>query len=141
MKLRLKISKQLKRQLKISAGEIERTDYVLDILKNYVSEHKPVNENDIASYKQFLEEREQGLMDLQAAQDQDEETSIDEKRKVLKAYYEAHHMYRTFYSNKRKYENLTLHMDEALYYPLMMLADEHKTTLENFVENLIHHLE
>lgn len=131
MKLKLKVSKVLKRDLKVLAKkeEMERPDYVLSLLQTYISENKDVWQDKIDGYESFLSQREERLEKLKEELDLSDKT-IEEQRSELKAFYVNNHMYRAYDSQKRKFENIIVSLTDHDYYALMIIADKHETTIE-----------
>lgn len=138
MKIKCKVSKQLKRALKHKAAsqEMERTAYILQSLKAH-TQAAGISEDAVEAYKVFLEERTVNLNALKLALE-DEHVEQEEKRQRLKEFYLTHHMYRPVVSKHRQMENIILQVDEMDYYILMMLADQSQQTVENYVEKILH---
>ena len=138
MKLKLKVSKQLKRALKqkATAMEMERTPYLLKVLHEHLKKCN-MDSSKVPEYKTFLDKR---VVELEALKTQLEEDEVptEEKRTQLKKFYETHHMYRHVQSKNRQLENIILTLEDDDYYCLMMLADQDKQTVENYVEKILH---
>jgi len=132
MKLKLKVSKALKRELKVLASkkEMERPDFVITLLQTYIDDNKSVWEDKIKTYASFLVDREKNLEKLKLELEESDKT-IEEQRSELKAFYTANKMYRAYDSQKRKFENIIISINEEQYFALMIIADKNETTIES----------
>lgn len=137
MKLKLKVTKTLKRTLKIQAGgqEMERIDFIMACLTEHLRTNEKLWANKIESYKNLLIERQEGLKTLKDSFT--DETPIEEKRERLKNYYKEHKMYRDIHSKNKKMENIILNLDENHYYGLMILAESRELTIEAYTINYL----
>jgi|LGVE01.1.fsa_nt_gb predicted HicB family RNase H-like nuclease len=133
MKLKLKVSKTLKKSLKIKAeaNELERNNYVIGLLQTLVDENKSLWVDQVEAYPELVAERQQGLEALKESFT--EEISINEQRAQLKAYYTENHLYINIYSTKKKFENLMLPLEDNVYYALCILGEADKLSVEHFV--------
>lgn len=141
MKLKLKLSKTLKRQLKEQAAlkEIDRVEYVLSVLKEHIQSKKELWQETVESYPALLEKRQSDLVLLKETLEE-KDIPLEEKRAELKAFYSENHMYLDFKNKNRKFENLILQLDETDYYALKIIADDSKVTLESYAVTFLHHL-
>ena len=136
MKLKLKVSKNLKRDLRKEAEkkDIERMDYILNIISDHLNETKDIWAAHVEAYPSLLEERQVALAALKERL-VDEEDDI--KRQTLKAFYQENHMYIDFVNRQRKFENLIIPLEENDYYGLCLLAENKKMTVERFTVDLL----
>ena len=141
MKLKLKLSKTLKRQLKEQAAlkEMERNDYVISVIKEHIQSKKELWQDTVEDYPAILEKRQSDLILLKESHEE-KELPIEEIRAELKAFYNENHMYLDFENKNRKFENLILQLDETDYYALKIIADDSKVTLESYSVTFLHHL-
>jgi len=141
MKLKLKLSKTLKRQLKEQAAlkEMERNDYVISVIKEHIQSKKELWQDTVEDYPAILEKRQSDLILLKESHEE-KELPVEERRAELKAFYSENHMYLDFENKNRKFENLILQLDETDYYALKIIADDSKVTLESYSVTFLHHL-
>ncbi|MCH4890924.1 hypothetical protein EZV73_25310 [Acidaminobacter sp. JC074] len=136
MKLKLKVSKNLKRDLRKEAEkkDMERMDYVLNIIREHLDETKDIWEAYVEAYPSLLEKRQIALAELK-------EKLVDEaddiKRQTLKAFYQENHMYIDFVNRQRKFENLIIPLEDDVYYGLCLLGENKKMTVERFTVELL----
>jgi len=139
MKLKLKITKHLKRQLKINASKMdqERTNYVLELLKQHITDNSSVWTSKVETYPQLLIDRKEGLEVLKASFTED--MPIEEQRAQLKEYYVTHHMYVNYYNKNKKYENLILTLEDNDYYALCLIGESKQESVEKYVADFLTH--
>lgn len=141
MKIKLKISKQLKRELKeqATALEVERTIFVVQELKKWADQNKESWENLVETYPSFVETREadyETLKEKLVSEEADSKDTTDQ----LRAFRIEHKMFPYIKSKNKKNENLILNVEEELYYALQILAELNNMCVENYVEQSVHHL-
>jgi len=141
MKLKLKLTKTLKRQLKESAvkQDLERNEYVIKELLNHIESKKSIWENKVEGYAEFLVSREENLLKLKESFE-DSDIPLEEQRLRLKKYYNDNHMYREYTNKNRKLENLILNLEENQYYALQIIADDSQMTLESYAVTFLNYL-
>jgi len=141
MKLKLKVAKELKRELKVLAKKMdqERPDYVINELKKLIEEKKELWLGKVETYPELLIERKDNLAELRVELEESEK-SVEEQRAILKVYYKEHHMYLDYDGKNRKFENLILSLEEEEYYALNIIADNNERTIEAFVVEYLHRL-
>lgn len=138
MKLKLKVTKTLKRALKEKAIEasMERVDFIHQVIMDHINAQKYLWEKDVATYPTLLMDRQKGLEDLKETL---EESDLSKEVQLarLKAYYKEHHMYRVFYSKKRKFENIIIHLDDEIYFALCLIGEANMQAVETYTVNLL----
>lgn len=139
MKLKLKVSKDTKRALKLKAIEhkMSRTDYVLYNLQEHIKAHKAVWDGKIDAYRSKYEKRAKLLENLLIEQRKDKETPHSEKVDALRAFYDKHQIYMHIQSKNAQQENIIIRVTEDAFYALQMLADEDKMSMENYVSKIL----
>lgn len=141
MKLKLKVVKVLKRELKVMAKkeDQERPDYIVNELKKLIEDKKDLWLDKVETYPALLIERQNNLAKLREELEESEK-SVEEQREILKVYYEAHHMYLDYDSKNRKFENLILNLEDTDYYALNIIADNNQRTIESFTVDYLNRL-
>jgi len=136
MKLKLKVSKNLKRDLrKLAEGqEIERMTYILNTIEKHLEDNSTIWKPHIDEYPALLEKRQLELVSLKESLEEEEDST---KRATLKKFYQENHMYVDFISRQRKFENIIIPLSEQSYYGLCLLAEDKKMTVERFTVELL----
>lgn len=140
MKLKLKIAKQLKRQLKVLSekAQKERVDYVREFLLNHLQENKVDWDDKVKDYPQVLIKREEALKLLKEELEESDKEP-DKKKAIMKAFYKDNHYYLDFVNKNRKLENLIIPLEDESYYGLRILAEKQCVTVEKYTTQLINH--
>lgn len=140
MKLKLKVSKSLKRDLKLKAVKVdqERTEFILKHLLDHIESNDQIWSGKIEAYLEILKERDLGLIALKESFT--EETLLEDQRHALKAYYADHKMYRHIISKQKKLENIILTLNDESYYALRMMAEEKEMPIEAYTLQYLHTL-
>ncbi|MBN2259925.1 MAG: hypothetical protein JW702_05250 [Clostridiales bacterium] len=112
MKIKLNISKELKRNLKIKASEkeLDRNDYIYEIIENFLNEKESIWGPKI-----------EHILELAYV----DEISIEEKARVA--------MKKT----TRKLQPLILNVNEKTFFALAIVAKKSKKTKEEMLVNLL----
>lgn len=139
MKIKLKVSKKLKSELKGKAesNSVERKVYIQNLLEKHIGDNKSIWENKIEGYAEFLLEREEKLSALKIELDENEEMSAKEKGSILKEFYKENKFFRTEINKNKKLENIIINLDDELYYALNILADNKELSIENYTVELL----
>lgn len=139
MKLKLKVSKDTKRALKLRAIEhkMSRTDYVLYNLQEHIKAKKDLWDGKIETYKTTYEKRAKLLENLLIDQRNDKETPHSEKVDALRAFYDTHQIFMHVQSKNAQQENIIIRVTEDAFYALQILADEDKMSIENYAEKIL----
>lgn len=136
MKIKLKVTKTMKRTLKIQAEKqlLERVDYTIALLKTHLSACESLWQAEVKEYPDVLKAREEALIALKATL---EDAEPSERASQLKLFYEENHYYRDFTNKNRKLENLILPVDDDVFYGLSILAEKNAMTLHRYVVDLL----
>lgn len=136
MKLKLKITKTLKRHLRQIAEKSnkERNQFVQDLLESHLKENETVWLDRVADYPSLLDQRQQNLEALKLTL---EDAEKEDRLSQLKTFYADNHMYREYNSKHRKLENLIIPLSETTYYALRILGENKGMSLERYVIDLI----
>lgn len=143
MKLKLKVSKTLKRDLKIKATSlnIERKEYVFNELMNYINTKNDLWKDKIDGYAEFVENRNAKLVELKISLEENDEMSSIDKRTILINYYIENKMYRDIISKNRKLENIIIDLSEEDYNKAALISEYNGKTIESntidFLQRLI----
>ncbi len=142
MKLKLKVPKTLKRNLKEIAQKksIERKDYVKEQLLELIESKRSIWESRIDTYEEFLNERDSRLIKLKESLEEDEEKTVYEKRDILKNFYYDEKIFRYVQNKNRKLENIIIDLKDNEYYAIQILADDQEEAIESYVVNFLHHI-
>jgi len=136
MKLKLKVSKNLKRDLrKLAEGQdVERMVYILNAIEKHLEDNSTIWKPYVDDYPALLEKRQLELIALKESLEEEEDSF---KRVAMKEFYQENHMYVDLMNKQRKFENLIIPLSEQLYYGLCLLAEDKKMTVERFTVELL----
>ena len=139
MKVKLKVTKTTKRNLKLRAIEnkMSRKDYVRSKFVDHINGHKALWSDRIHGYKEAYEKKSQGLNDLLKSQLKNKDATRKENVEALRKYYEENNIHMYQLPQKQIFENIIFRLAEEEYYALHILADLEKKALENYAEDLI----
>ncbi len=142
MKLKLKVPKTLKRNLKESAQKksIERKVFVKEQILELIESKRSVWESKIDGYEEFLKDRDLRLNQLKQSLEEDEEKTIHEKRDILKNFYYEQKIFRYVLNKNRKLENIIIDLEDNEYYAIQILADDKEEAIETYVVDFLHHI-
>ena len=142
MKIKLKVSKTLKRKLKLNADEksLDRKVFIKESLLKHIEEKKDEWSKRIDGYEVFINSRTENLKLLKEELADNEEISDYEKQKTLKAFYKEHFMFLTVINKNRKLENIIVDLEEEAFYALQILAENKEQTIETYTTDLLHHI-
>lgn len=141
MKLKLKVSKKVKKDLKdiASKAEIERNEFVLKSFVNYIASHEDEWVNLVDGYPEFIVNRAKNLESLKEQLTENESITKEEQMSTLKAFYKDNKMFLPVVGKQKKLENIIVHLDEKMYYALQILAENRGMVIEDFGEKCLHH--
>lgn len=113
MKIKLNVTKDLKRNLKIKAEEkeIERNDYIYEIINNFVKENENVWVSKIESIIKNETEEEELLHETKA-------------KEAMK-------------KTRKKLQPIILNVDEKTYYALEILAETEEKSKEDLIVKML----
>lgn len=140
MKLKLKVSKSLKRNLKKIAENhsVERKEYLLNAFKALLEANKEIWTGNIETYIETLKERENALESLKTSL-LESDISQDEKRDIMLKFYTDNKMYKTFNNKNKKLENIIIDFQDEDFYALKLIAENHSKTVEDYSVEFLHH--
>lgn len=141
MKVKLKISKQLKRALKFKADELEkdRIQYVQEAICAYLEQKGCLSETEIQSLQEELTKKVADLEAFVTATVSNENLEDHEKTNLIKQYKYENQIFDTHYSPNKRMENLIIDIEDPYYHTLVKMATERQKGLENLIEQMIHH--
>lgn len=142
MKLKLKVTKNLKKNLKDLSNkvELERKDYVKAEVLSHIKENKKDWCERIDGYAEFLENRSKNLENLKAELAEDLEISSKEKQARLRNFYKENLMFDRPTNKNKKLENIIIDLDEHDYYALQILSENKEMTIEDYTVEVLQHL-
>ncbi|MBN2795869.1 MAG: hypothetical protein JXR88_10725 [Clostridia bacterium] len=141
MKLKLKIQKKLKRDLKLQAEtqELDRAEYVAKSICAYLDTKTLLSDQEIMSLIQDQKEKEEALASYLITVEKNDALDEKEKTNLINQYKYEHLIFENQYSKNKKSENLIIELTEVYYYTCLSMAIQRKMGLENFVEQMIYH--
>lgn len=131
MKLKLRIKKDLKRELKELAikKDIERKELAVQLISEVVENNDELNISDIEGFIENTKELELEILKINENESLDNEerkSAIEE----LKGRYKV-----IIYTNKiakKKTETLIIDLEEKIYYGFLLTAESNKMSIEQF---------
>lgn len=141
MKLKLKIQKKLKRELKLQAEtkELDRAEYVVKSLCTYLDTKTLLTEEAIQLLIQQENEKQEALDAYLLKISENDAIDEKEKANLISQFKYEHFIFDNQYGKNKKTENLIIELPEAYYYTCLDMAIQRKMGLENFVEQMIYH--
>lgn len=140
MKLKLRIKKDLKRDLKALAikKEIERKEFVEQLLEEFVNENKEICMNDIEEFMIRITENakksEAEIIEING----NESLNADEKAHSIREIKGKYRVIRYISKmSKKKTETLMINLEEQIYYGLLLIAEGNKMSIEQFVIKIL----
>lgn len=129
MKVKLKVTKSTKRNLKLKAIEhkMTRKDYVRSKFIDHINAHKDLWCDKIKGYKASYEEKSKGLNDLLQSQVKNKAATRNEKVEALRNYYEKNNIHMYQLPKNALHENIIFRLTEEEYFALHILADLEKS--------------
>lgn len=129
MKLKLRIRKDLKRDLKGLAlkKDLERKELVEKLLEEFVNENKEIWMDDIEEFIENTKKLEAEIVEINS----NESLNDDEKKQSIKKIKEKYGLIR--YNStmlKKKTETLIINLGEQIYYGLLLIAEDHEMSIE-----------
>ena len=130
MKLKLRIKKDLKRDLKKIAAkkDMERKDLAIQLISEFVSSNDEITTSEIEEFMESTKSLEEGITEINS----NEALSNEEKKALIKELKEKHRI--VIYTSKmpkKKTETLIINLDELSYYGLLLIAENSKMTIEH----------
>lgn len=130
MKLKLRIKKDLKRDLKkiADAKDMERKDLAIQLISDFVNANDEITTSDIEEFIESTKSLESGIAEINS----NEALSNEEKKILIKELKQNHRV--VIYSSKmpkKKTETLIINLDELSYYGLLLIAENSKMTIEH----------
>ncbi|MCT4662213.1 MAG: hypothetical protein N4A40_10165 [Tissierellales bacterium] len=130
MKLKLRIKKDLKRDLKKIAAkrDMERKDLAIQLISEFVSSNDEITTSEIEEFMESTKSLEEGITEINS----NEDLSNEEKKALIKELKEKHRV--VIYTSKmpkKKTETLIINLDELSYYGLLLIAENSKMTIEH----------
>lgn len=130
MKLKLRIKKDLKRDLKkiAAAKDMERKDLAIQLISDFVNSNDEITTSDIEEFIESTKSLESGIAEINS----NEALSNEEKTILIKELKQNHRV--VIYSSKmpkKKTETLIINLDELSYYGLLLIAENSKMTIEH----------
>jgi predicted transcriptional regulator len=130
MKLKLRIKKDLKRDLKKIAAkrDMERKDLAIQLISEFVSSNDEITTSEIEEFMESTKSLEEGITEINS----NEALSNEEKKALIKELKEKHRV--VIYTSKmpkKKTETLIINLDELSYYGLLLIAENSKMTIEH----------
>lgn len=142
MKLKLKVSKTLKRNLKelANAKSLDRKAFIKDAVLNHVNVNKEKWIDRIEGYDAFVITRVEELEKLRQELSENLELSNHEKQQTLIKFYKDNYMFIKAINRSKKQENIIIDLDEQTYYAMQILAENNEQTIETYTVEFLQHL-
>jgi hypothetical protein len=139
MKVKLKVTKTTKRNLKIKAIEnkMTRKDYVKQLFIDHIEGHEDLWGDKINGYKESYEKKSLALNELLQYQLKNKEATRNENVEALRDFYKKNNIHMYNLPKNSIYENIIFRLTEEQYFALHILADLKNMALENYAEDLV----